>query len=331
MINVIKKNFNIDLIEVNTEWLQITLLNHGARIYSLSIPDIDNNLENVVLTFKDLDDYLGENHHLNATIGPTSGRIENAEFKINETTYRLDKNDNDNNLHGGEAALSKVIFDYDIEKLEGKTIIEFTTTKIENMYPGIQKYKITYTITSHEVKIDYCATTTKPTLVNLTNHTYFNLSGDLKRDILDQEIMLNASNRLELDHVFIPIYKKDIMNTPYDFRKMHSIKGDDIIELDNPYLLDEINSKIIQASLYDNISKRRLDVYTTYSTIVCYTQNFPIYNQYVHGIHQEKHMGVCFEAQNHPNGINMEGYETSILKPNEKYQHQTRFVFSIDE
>lgn len=322
---------NVDLIEIKTEFLEITLMNHGARIYSLYMPDKSGNKENVVLTLKDTNKYFEYLNHLNATIGPTSGRIEGATFKIDDNIYRLDKNDNDNNLHGGNEALSNRVFDYKIENFKDKVKVFFSLFKPEKIpgFPGNQNYRVTYTIFSDEIRIDYYADTDKNTLVNLTNHTYFNLSGNLKRDILEQELFINATNMMDVDKYFIPSEKQNIIDTPYDFKEMHKIKSEKIIEIDNPYLLDDKNNKIIQASLFDRDSGRLLDVYTTYSTIVCYTQNFPINEEYVQGLNQDKYMGVCFEAQKHPNGINMNGFETSILKKDEIYQETTRFVFSV--
>ena len=310
----------------------VTLMNYGAAIYTLDVPDKENRMENVVITYEKLSSYIKNKRHLNATIGPTAGRIQKAEFVLDGETYHLDKNfEGKHNLHGGDEALSYTLFDYDIKEDDDSTIIEFAAVKNQKKigYPGNQKYRIVYTIIDNEIKIDFFAETDTVTLVNLTNHAYFNLSGNLKSDILNQEMMINASKKMSLNEEMIPVGVEDITNTLYDFNDMHSIQANNLLEIDDPYMLNEVNDKTIQASLYDRISKRQLDIYTTYPTIVCYTDNFPMTYPLKYKAENKTHMGVCFEAQNPPNGIHLKGIESSVLLPLKDYHHSTRYVFSV--
>ncbi|MCK4552369.1 MAG: galactose mutarotase [Tenericutes bacterium] len=319
-------------IIVDRKNICITLMNYGAAIYTLDVPDKDNKMENVVITYENLSSYIKNKRHINATIGPSAGRIQNAEFKINGEIYHLDKNfEGKHNLHGGLEALSYTLFDYNIKENEDSTIIEFAAVKNQKKigYPGNQKFKIVYTIFDSEIKIDFFANTDEATIINLTNHAYFNLSGNLKSDVLNQEMMINASKKMTLNEDMIPIGVEKITETPFDFLNMHPIQVNDLLEIDDPYMLNEVNDKIIQASLYDRKSQRHLDIYTTYPTIVCYTDNFPMTYPLKYGVENITHMGVCFEAQNPPNGICLEDIESSILLPADEYHHSIRYVFSI--
>lgn len=329
---VIVDDTTFHLITVTAPNIEVTFLDYGAAVYDLKVPDKNGVLETVVLQYKHLSDYLQNMRHLNATIGPTAGRIQDAEFTLNGTTYQLDKNFADkHNLHGGSDALSYTFFEFNVLQEQHQTEVTFTTYKPDNKkgYPGNQKYAIIYTVLDSEVRIEFVAETDEDTLVNLTNHAYFNLSGNLKTDIRTHYLKIDASTRMALNDEMIPVGQESILGTPYDFTKERAIDDGSFVENDYPYLLDEVDRLIAQATLFEPTSKRQLEVFTSYNTVVCYTDNFPMPYDLAFDAPNKTYMGICFETQLPPNGIHLDNMDSAILTPERRYYHQTRWLFSI--
>lgn len=321
-------------IHVEQENITATFLNYGAAIYDIFVPDALGKMEGVVITYQELSSYIQNKRHLNATIGPTAGRIKDAMFTIGSKTHHIDPNFAEKHtLHGGKDALSYTLFDYQVVEEENQSEIIFKTRKKagEQLYPGNQQYTIIYTVSSGTITIEYVAETDYPSLVNLTNHAYFNLSGNLKTNILHHEMRIRAIQAMTLDSEMIPYGVHTITNTPLDFTSLRPINKPSFVEIDDPYILTDCTLDHPQATLIDPTTKRRLDVYTTYPAIVCYTDNFPMTYNLAYGAKNERYMGVCFEAQNPPNGLVVEGVESSILHPDERYYHKTIYRFSIEE
>ncbi len=335
------KDKEFTFIEVVQDNIRVTFLDYGASIYSIFVPDKDNNLETVLLAYDKLDSYIENDLYLNATIGPSSGRINHGKFIINNTEYHLDNNyNNTSNLHGGIETFAFKFFKYKVIEKSNQTQVVFIYHKkhTDSLFPGTQKIEIIYTVKQGELIIEFTGDTDKDTLLNLTNHAYFNLSGSLKRNILENELFINASKTIELDDNYVPIKVNSLIDTHLDFKTSKPIK-DNFFEgiynlptkgIDNAYLLDEVSYDMPQAILYDPISKRKLEVYTTYPSIVCYTHNFLGKELLLDGIKQTKHMGICLETQNPPNGINIPSLQKSILHKDEVYYHKTRFKFTVE-
>ena len=324
---------DVTFIEVRQENIRITFMDYGAAIVSIFVPDKDGTMESVLLAYDSLAQYIGNKRHLNATIGPTAGRIKDAAFEIAGHEYRLDKNFEDkHNLHGGKDALSYRTFDYSIMDEDGRTQVVFHThmKRSEQNYPGNQEYRIVYTVTAGELRIEFIAETDTPTLVNLTNHAYFNLSGNLRSDILEHQMRIRASQVVALDDDMIPTGLADVADTPLDYRAMRPIKGPGFRGVDQPYVLDVVDPHVAQASLVDPVSGRRLDVYTSYPAIVCYTDNFPMPYSLLWDAPNRPHMGVCFETQYAPGGTHLETFYNPVLKPGERYYHKTVFAFTVE-
>jgi aldose 1-epimerase len=329
---VLVDNKTIHLITVTQPNIEVTFLDYGAAVYDLKVPDQNGKMETVVLQYKNIEDYIENMRHLNATIGPTSGRIQNAEFTLHGTTYQLDKNfEEKHNLHGGSDAFSYTIFDYDVLQEQNRCEVTFRAYQPDTKkgYPGNQRYKIIYTVLDSEVRIEFIAETDEETLVNLTNHAYFNLSGNLRHDIRNHHLKIDASKRMTLDDEMIPIGVESVLDTPYDFTEERPIDGGSFVENDYPYILDEVDRLVSQATLFDPVSKRQLDVFTTYNTIVCYTDNFPMPYALAFGAPNNKYMGICFETQLPPNGIHVADMDSAILRPGDRYYHQTRWLFQV--
>jgi len=309
---------------------------------SIYTPDKNGNSETCLLAYDQLESYIDNDIYLNATIGPTSGRIAGATFKINDQTYTLDKNFlGTENLHGGTETFARKIFNYAIFEENNQTQVTFTYRKhgINSKYPGNQEISVIYTVSSLGLLIEYIGKTDMDTLLNMTNHAYFNLSGNLKTNILNHELQVNSSKTIELNDNFVPYKVIDSKGTHLDYRK-RKIISDNFCSgiylrkengIDNPLLLDDTNFQTRQVLLKDPISKRKLEVYSTYPCVVVYTHNFPDNKQLQFNKKQEKHMGICFEMQNPPNGINIPNLEDSILLKDKIYYHKTMYKFSVEE
>ncbi len=332
-----KENINnqeFTIIEVSQKDIKVSFINYGATILNIYVPDKDRLQEAVLIEYAELSSYLKNSLYLNSTIGPSSGRIGDAAFSIDNILYNLDKNFMGKvNLHGGSETFAFKFFDYEITEGEDFTKVIFTLDKRqkESRFPGNQEIKIIYTITKDNLLIEFKAKTDEDTLLNLTNHAYFNLSGNLKSNILNHELYLNSSNIIQLDEYSVPYEVKNILNSELDYKQLRQVQGEGFKGLDNPYLLDEINFNLPCVKLVDPISKRKLEVYTDYECVVCYTHEYPNNSKLLFNIKQEKNMGICFEAQHSPNGINIIGLEDSILRKGKTYNQKTLFNFSIDQ
>ncbi len=336
MYSIITKpvqDIDCTFIQIHSGEIDVTLMNYGAAIYELNVPDKNGHYENVVLQYQDLEQYIGNKRHANATIGPTAGRIKDGTFTVGNITVQLDKNYlNRHTLHGGADALSYTLFDYHLIEEESQTQVIFKTAKksMYQKYPGNQEYQIIYTIKGSQITIAFVAKTDTPTLINLTNHAYFNLSGNLQSTILQHQMQINASRKLSLDADMLPFGIENIHGTIYDYTTLDTIEKPGFIGVDDPYLLDTTSIEQVAATLIDPVSKRRLDVYTTYPCIVCYTDNFPQTDALAYNRTNIPHMGVCFETQNPPDGIHLDGVEKSIVEPQQSYYHKTIFKFGLE-
>ncbi len=335
------KDYKFTIIEVEQANIKISFMDYGATILKLFVPDQQNKLENVVITYHELTSYLENELYLNAIIGPTSGRIKNATFKINNQEYVLDKNFlNSENLHGGKESFAFQFFDYEVidNELETKVIFTLFKDAKKSLYPGNQEIKIIYTVKAGSLLIEFIGLTDEDTLLNLTSHTYFNLSGDLKTDILDHQLFVASKKHLELDETYVPHKIVSNENSRFDFLKLKKIKDNfpkDIYNLktkglDEAFLLDTINFEHLQVKYYDEISKRVLKVYTTYPAIVIYTHNFPNKLKLLNNVENKRHLGICFETQLAPNAINIEELDDGITRKNTKYYYKTLYHFSVE-
>jgi len=335
-------NKDFTFIEVTQKNIRVTLMDYGATIMSIFIPDATGNMETVVMAYDSLDSYIENDMYMNAVIGPTSGRIGNATFKLNDKTYVLDKNfEGTENLHGGKECFAFKFFKYKIIDELDQTQVIFTLEKREeeSLYPGNQDIKIIYTISDGRLLIEFIGETDKDTILNLTNHAYFNLSGNMKEDILNHKLYIDSSKHMELNNSLVPIKIKDSANSRFDYIELKKIKDnfyDGIYELktkgiDEPFILGTKSFDHLQVIYKDEISKRVLKVYTTYPVIVVYTHNYPNNLDLLFKAPNKRHMGICFEAQLEPNGINIKNVNDGILKKNQKYYHKTLYKFGIEE
>lgn len=340
IINVEQKEEVSFISLTNKSKMSVVLSTFGASFYDLIIPDKENNLESVILTPSRLNDFYNSTGYFGKTVGRFSGRIDNAMCEINGIKYSLDKNWNGvNSLHGGYKGISFVNFDYCIYQNDEYTDVVFTCVEKGNQLPGDVNYKITYRIMefNNEIKLMFNANTTEDTIVNLTNHAYFNLSGNGKRDCLNQNIQFNCDKYTRLNNNLITI-SVDKVNDVMDFRKMHKL-GEYIYDeslqkhtargYDHCFIKENLSNPEI-AIMQDDISGRKLTVKTSYPTLVCYSGCYPAdcdFNK--EGFKIKQYHSVCLECQYIPNGINMENEDKAILKKGEEYNHYINYSFDI--
>ncbi len=320
----------------------VSVLNYGGTITEIVVPDKDGHLENVVLGFDNILDYEEKSPYFGSIIGRVGGRISNASFEIEGVQYTLAENNNHHNLHGGVKGFDKVI--WNVTKLVESNYIGLCLNYIsvdgEEGFPGNLDVTVTYKYNNNnELEIIYKATTDKKTLVTLTNHSYFNLSGNTKRDILDQYLQINSSSYSCIDEEAIPIGIENVEGTPFDFRKPKRV-GQNISDnheqikngggYDHPLLLD--SNTEVAAVLEDRENGRYMDVVTDQKAVVFYSSNMIEEGMLLSsGISSRKHIALCLETQYYPDAINQDFFETEILNPNETYNAYTKYSFKTKD
>lgn len=331
---------DVDLITLsNRNNVQLKLMNYGASITELLTPDRKGNLENIVLTYENTEDYIKNPPYFGVTVGRTSGRIGGGSFKLDSKHYELNRNTGSNHIHGGPAGFSFRIWDYRIIEKENSAGVEFTyfSKDMEEGYPGNLEAKIIYTLTdNNELIIEYQARSSRNTLCNLTNHSYFNLSGNYKRKITEQYLKIKSNSFLETDDNLVPTGKLlDVKNTPMDFN-ISKLIGRDIDSdykplkqaggYDHPWLLSPGEA---QVELYDEPSGRKMTINTTYPCVVVYTYNSANNEKLKYDKAGSKYDGICFETQYEPDGINHEKLNSAILSAGSSYNERTVFKLEV--
>lgn len=316
---------------------EVEILNLGGIITKIVTPDKDNNLENVVAGYKDVSSYIENPSYMGAIIGRTSGRIHEGNIFIENEEYKLAKNYDTNQGHGGNVGFNKKLYDVDVIKAIDNIVLNFKAMSLdmEENYPGNVDIEVSFEINKDfKIKQTYKAIADKTTLVNMTNHSYFNLSGNLKEPITNQYMKICSESILELDKTCAPTGKYiDINNTPFDFKKLKLIGKD--IDSDNKqieigYGYDHVfmlNKGYIH--LEDKSSKRAMDITTDQESVVVYSMNFTdnltLYNNKIN----QRRFGICFETQAPSIGHNMCFLEKSILKKGEVYKQSTEYKFYL--
>ncbi|MFV0420138.1 MAG: aldose epimerase family protein [Dysgonomonas sp.] len=295
----------------NTSGAYIEVLNYGASIVSVVVPDASGKFANVVLKYNTVEDYFTDQFYLGCTVGCYANRISNACFVLNGQTYNVDKNDGTSSNHGGFNGLNKKIFYSQINE----SSITFFTESIdgEGGFPGNLKFWVTYSFSDeNKLRIEYKAVSDKETPVNFTNHTYFNLSGQ-NADISDHEIQINAGRYLETDNDFLPTGRILFLdNSVFDFRKYKTIgemitQKKDNLKGYNAFYIKDRDSKIVASARSLSLGIV-MDIYTSMSGVLLYTGDF------LSGKFKPM-SGFCLEAQFHPDGVNRPDFDVNILLP----------------
>lgn len=339
---LLKKINNKEIISYNVKFdngFEVEILNLGGIITKIITPDKNGNLENIVVGYKDIESYIQNPSYFGAIIGRTSGRICEGKISINQVDYQLAKNYNPHQGHGGNEGFSSKVWDIKvIEEQDNITLKLYTKSlDMEENYPGNLDLCVSFKIfRNFKIEQTYKAVTDKTTLVNMTNHSYFNLSGNIKRPITDEYLKLDCDYILELDETCVPTGKKiSVENTPFDFKKEMLI-GDRIDDnhkqiqigcgYDHAFIL---NNNQNQIKLTDKISGRNMIIDTNQECAVIYSMNFPDDVKLYNGKQTQRRYGICFETQAPPIGRNMCFIENSILNEDKKYIQKTTYMFNV--
>lgn len=332
-------------ILTNKNGLELTICNYGARIVSLLVPDREGNLTDIVTGHNSIDEYLNsEEPYFGAICGRTANRIANGKFTLNDQEYTLAVNNGPNSLHGGIKGFNSVV--WDAKQLDEKTLIlKYTSPDGEEGYPGNLNVRVTYTLTNdNAVKIDYWATTDQLTILNLTNHAYFNLSGAGNPSIADHVLTMKSSTYLPTDETAIPYGEAaTVEGTPMDFLKPHTIGArikDEFEQLiwargyDHTFVLDYKEDRAFGEALkcYSPQSGIEMTVFTDQPGVQMYTGNWMTGNfEGKNGQYYPAQSAVCFETQHFPDSIHHDDYPTIVLNSNEIFSSKTIFKFGINK
>ena len=328
----------------NKAGMEVTVTNFGGRITSVVVPDRDGVKRDVVLGFDKVEDYYPQNNmsDFGASIGRYANRIAGAKISIDGTEYTLSANDHGNCLHGGFTGWQYQPYKV-VEADASHVKLQIVSPDGDNGFPGEVTACVTYTLTEdNRIDIAYSATTTAPTVINMTNHSYFNLSGDPTRSIVDDQLQINASEFTPINRVSIPLGENaSVEGTPMDFRTMHRI-GDRIGETDYEQILNgngydhnwvldtKCDESLVAATLYCEQTGIAMDVYTDEPGIQIYSGNF--LNGTVvgkGGISYNKRAAICLETQHYPDSPNHPEWPSVVLRPGETYTSHCVYAFYI--
>jgi aldose 1-epimerase len=325
----------------NANGLEAAIMTYGGTLAALRVPDRAGEFGDIVLGFETLEPYLADHPFFGALVGRFCNRIAGAQFTLNGTTYPLARNDGPNHLHGGPHGFHRAIWHASERPSdEGPSLaLHYLSRDGEEGYPGNLSVDVVYTLTDQNaLRIDYSATTDRDTVINLTNHAYFNLTGD---DILSHELVLDGTRFLPIDETLIPIGElRSVQDTPMDFTTSTPI-GDRIASddeqlrcgqgYDHTWVLDKPTGALGHAArVYAPGSGRVLDVFTTAPGIQFYSGNMldgslagkggTIYT---------RNSGLCLETQHFPDSPNQPQFPSTVLHPGETYRQSTIFQFSV--
>jgi aldose 1-epimerase len=329
----------VDIYSLIDKQIEVRVMTYGGIIVSLRTPDRNGKFDDVVLGFDLLDQYIAKNTpYFGALIGRYANRIAHGSFQLDGKTYSTPKNNGDNTLHGGIRGFDKVVW-------SGKQIpdgveLTYVSKDGEEGFPGALTTTVRYTLSGNALRIDYSATTDKDTVLNLTNHAYFDLAGQGTGDILGHVVKIDAAQMTPVDAGLIPTGEmKSVAGTPFDFRKPHAVGeridvNDEQLRLgrgyDHNFVLEHKSGEVTEAAeVYEPTTGRILQVLTDQPGVQLYTGNFldgTITGK--EGRVYKQRYGLCLETQHFPDSPNHLKFPTTELKPGEKFHSVTVYKFS---
>jgi aldose 1-epimerase len=327
----------------NRNRAEVNISTYGATIVSLMVPDRRGDVADVVLGYDSFNGYLSDAAYLGPILGRHANRIAKGRFTLNGVTYSLARNNGDHHLHGGLKGFDKVVWKArDASTSNGQALeLTYLSKDLDEGYPGTMSVGVVYTLNdANELKIEYFATSDKDTVVNLTNHTYFNLGGHDSGDILNHELMINADRFTPTDASSIPTGElRSVGGTPFDFRRPTAI-GSRVNQeheqlkyghgYDQNFVLNRANSSLssLAARVLDQKSGRVLEVWTTEPGLQLYCGNFldgSIWGK--KGVPYQRNQGFCLETQHFPDSPNQPDFPPTVLKAGAQFQSTTIFRF----
>ena len=326
----------------NSKGAVAKITNFGATLVELWMPDHTGRKRDIVLGFDSLDGYTGVQPYLGAVIGRYANRIANGQFTLDGKSYQLAINNPPNSLHGGKIGFDRRVWNAQPLDLPNAASVVFTyhSPDGEENYPGNLDVTVQYTLTDdNELKLDYAATTDKDTIVNFTNHTYWNLAGADTGDILKQVLTLNANSYTPVNASLIPTGQiLPVAGTPFDFTKPSVIGSrinDPQVQQNKGYDINFVvngnpGTMRLAAKAFDPVSGRMMEVFTTEPGIQLYTSNYldgTLNGK--HGVHYKQYSAFALETQHYPDSINHPGFPSVILHPGQTFHEATIYKFSV--
>ena len=329
---------SVDLYTIKTGTLEAKITNYGGIVTSLKVPDKQGKVADIVLGYDSLDGYLKASPFFGALIGRYGNRIGEAKFVLDGKTYSTPQNDGTNTLHGGPKGFDKAV--WKAKEIPHGVELILVSPDGDEGFPGTLTAVVRYTLVEKDLKIEYSATTDKDTVVNLTNHSYFNLKGQGEGDILQHQLKLNASRYTPVDAGLIPTGElSSVEGTPFDFRKPTAVgaridSDDDQLKkgkgYDHNWVLDSTGAKLNEAAeVYEASTGRVMQVWTDQPGVQFYTGNF--LDGTITGKDGKVYghrAALCLETQHFPDSPNHPKFPTTELKPGEKYHAVTIYRFS---
>ena len=329
---------NVELYTLtNAKGNQVRITTYGGIVTSWTFPDKNGKKESIVVGFDSLAPYLQKPPYFGALIGRYGNRIAKGKFEIDGNSYALATNDGSNHLHGGNKGFDKVVWDAAIVNDTMPTLVlTYLSKDMEEGYPGNLKVTVTYALTDNDaLSIEYAATTDKATYVNLTQHNYYNLSGNVAEPILNHYLQIDADHFTPVDSTLIPTgVIATVAGTPFDFKKsekigarIDSVKGG----YDHNWVLNKKDSSLtVVATLYDAVSGRKMEVATTEPGLQFYSGNFLDGKFINHDGKKVNHRtALCLETQHFPNSPNQPNFPTTLLQVGQVYHSFTTYQLSI--
>ena len=330
----------------NSKGVKVTLTNYGGKIVNAWIPDRNGNLADIILGFNTIEEYVKGSKSFGATVGRYANRIAKGTFSLDGVAYQLPINNGPNCLHSGPNGFNTKVFDAkEIETPQGKVVeMHYVSPDGENGFPGTLDFYVTFNLTEkNELVINYKATTDKPTVLNVTNHSYFNLKGEGKGEITGIEVVVNGDSIAEVaNNEMIPTGTiRNILNTPMDFKAPRLVSKDidaDYDQLkygggyDHSWVLNKKQKGELSftASAYDPENGRFMEVYTTEPAVQFFTGNSLNGSQIgKSGVAYGKRSGFCFETQHFPDSPNHPNFPSTVLRPGETFNSTTIYKFSV--
>lgn len=325
----------------NTQGMEVQIMNYGAIITKIMVPDKNKVVEDVVLGFDSVADYIKDSPYFGAVVGRYGNRIAGGKFSLDGKTYTLAAQNNGQHLHGGLKGFDKKVWKT-ISQKPGSLTLSYLSKDGEEGFPGNLEVQVTYTLTEdNAIAMDYTAKTDQATVLNICNHSYFNLSGNVKRDVLDHTIQLNAPFFIPVDKVLIPTGEvKSVKGGPFDFTSPKKIgleinATDEQIAFgggyDHCYAFDKAPRAYAKiAHVEEPVSGRVMEVFTTEPGVQFYTGNNldgHLIGKY--GAKYNKRTGFCLETQHYPDSPNKPNFPSTVLRPGETYTSKTVYQFSV--
>ena len=333
---------SVDLVTLtNANTMQVTITSYGAAVQSLTAPDRDGGFEDVVLGFETVDGYLAGHPYFGAIVGRYGNRIAKGRFTLDEIEYTLATNNGDNHLHGGSRGFDKVKWSMGaVNETENSVTLTYVSPNGEEGYPGEVSLSVTYTLTDNSLRIDYEGTTSAPTHLNVTNHSYFNLAGQSSGDILEHVVEIAADRFTPVDSGLIPSGElRRVEGTPFDFRQARTIgsrieDADEQLEFargyDHNWVLNRSDESLqLAARVCEPESGRSMEVLTTEPGMQFYTGNFLDGGHIGKGGAVYDHRSAfCMETQHFPDTPNQADFPSTALRPGVTYASTTIYRFT---